>query len=375
MKWTYVPVMFALAFIYTKISFSDLAFKKASVGLLASANGRTPASGQKTNVSALKRVPASVLYKNLNDDSFLDVFKKISEFRGTIVGNPYVESFGFVVDDKSKATFTVRDFSDVSVGAYLHDVLGHLVSAKLIEKKVSWISYFEAYKNGLQDQPHIYSYYVEKGLEDAAWVTQRVFEDNVSSDFPFEFTQLKSTHTRLDSVKKGYVQEALKKKFSKIQFYDLFESNSGIKNYQVLVRIRPQDKIQWMELSESSLCDYDLSFNQEKKSTPFENRFSILKDHIFDGKLNHALDSITIDKKSYVLKFSDHFAVRLMLKDIPADDYHDIILDEAYTLGKIHRRSLGANTDDYIKTWALIPGAVIDEKMVELKYKLKDLEE
>ena len=47
-------------------------------------------------------------------------------------------------------------------------------------------------------------------------------------------------------------------------------------------------------------------------------------------------------------------------------------MDQAYLLGKIHRSSLDTNVDDYIKAWAKIPAALIDEKAVELKFKLKD---
>lgn len=377
MKWAYVPIMFTLAFAYTKFSFYDFGNKVSAASGFSTGATRGPASmeEQKPKLTELKRVQASALYKNLNDTTFSDVFHKISIFRGTVVGNPHVESFGFVIDDKSKATFSLRDFPDASEGVYLHDVLAHLVSAKTIEKKISWIHYYEAYKSGLQDQPHIFSYYIEKGLDDAIWAAQKNFEENVTQDTPFEFTKLKKTHQRVSAVKKSLIQEALKKKFPKVQFFDLFESIDMNKNYHVLIRVRPQDKIQWIELDESSLCDYDQAFNQDTKAISFDRRFEILKADIFDGKLNSSLDTVTIDKKHYVLKFSDHFSATLALSEIPSDDYLDIILDEAYVLGRIHRRSLGERADDYIKSWATIPGAVVDEKMVELKYRLKDLHE
>lgn len=368
--------MFGLAFIYTKYSLNDSG-KKHGGEVFFTSGSRAPSSVDEVAavVPAMKRVPASVLYKNLEDAEFLGPFKGILNFRGTIIGYPHVESFGFVVDDKGRSTFSVSDYPEASEGAYLHDVLAHLVSAKTADKKILWINYFDAYKAGLQDQPHIYSYYVENGLENAIWDTQKAFEENVSNDDPFEFTALKKSSHRVNVAQKNAIQKSLKRKFSKIQFFDLYQSDSDSKTFQVLVRMRPQDKIQWLELHENSICDYDQTFNQETKSIPFEKRLELIRSDIFDGRLDKSLHSVLINKKYFTMKFSDQFAAKLLLGKIPVDDYQDIALDEAYVLGKIHRKTLGEKTDDYIKAWASIPGAVVDEKMIELKYRLKDLQE
>ena len=373
MKWVYLPILFVLAFSYTKFSFNDVKPKAPSNNLLVS---RNPASFEKIPIknNSIKRVPASVLYKHFDDASLLSVFQKVSQFRGTVIGNPYVESFGFVIGDNGIATFNLSDFSEASVGMYMHDVLGHLVSAKSIDKRISWINYFEAYKSGLQDRPHVYSFYVEKGLEDAISETHKIFDQHVTSDFPFEFTNLRATHNRVDASRKFIIYNQFKKKFPKSQFFDLYEGRV-IKDYQMLVRMRPQDKIQWLNLNESSQGGYDQAFNQQKKIIPFEKRFEIIKNDIFNEKVNNSLMTIIIDHKNYIMKFSDRFAAKLSLAQIPVDDYQDIILDEAYVLGKIHRKSLGDKNDDYIKAWATIPGAIIDEKMIELKYRLKDFQE
>lgn len=373
MKWVYLPILFALAFSYTKFSFNNFKSKTPNNNLIIK---RNPASfeNQEIKNNSIKRVPTPVLYKHLDDASFLIGFQKVSQFKGLVIGNPYVESFGYIIGDNGLATFNLSDFSDVSVGMYMHDVFGHLVSAKSIDKRISWINYFEAYKNGLQDRPHAYSFYIEKGLQEAISETRKIFDEHVTNDFPFEFTQLGSTHSRVDASKKMIIHNHFKKKFPQSQFFDLYEGKVS-KDYQLLVRMRPQDKIQWLSLSESSLGGYAQAFNQQAKLIPFEKRFEILKQDVFDGKINRSLASITIDKKNYIMKFSDHFAAKLSLTQIPADDYQDIILDEAYVLGKIHRTSLGEKSDDYIKAWATIPGAVVDEKMIELKYRLKDFQE
>lgn len=375
MKWAYLPIMFALAFFYTKFSFNDVKKPGTKENFFSSVRAPATVEEKVVSIPAIKRVPASILYKNLEDSSIFAPFQKVINFKGTIIGNPHVESFGYIVDDKGRPFFSLREFPDATEGSFVHDVLVHLVSAKTADKKITWINYFDAYKSGLQDQPHVYSYYVEKGLDEAEAETQKAFEENVSSDFPFEFTKLKSTNHHPDITGRNVIQSGLKKKFPKIQFFDLYAGNIDKKSYQILVRMRPQDKIQWLEINESSTCDYDQTFNQETKSIPFEKRFELIRNVVFDGRLNKSLDSVLIDKKYFSMKFSDQFSARLLLGQIPSDDYQDVIYDEAYTLGKIHRRSLREKTDEYIKALATIPGAVVDEKMIELKYKLKDLQE
>ncbi len=375
MKWVYVPIMFALAVAYTKFSFNSRLPEASLTGQVYKKTSRAPASEAiNLNDDDYKKVPSSVLYKHLKDQSFISAFQKIAEYRGTIVGNPHAESFGFVVDDRSRALFAIRDFQDAGSGLFLHDVLGHLASAKTFDKKVSWINYFDAYKRGLEGHPHIYSYYVEKGLGEAIYATQRALEENVSNVQPFEFSLLKKNHKKVLGSKKTHIQEGLKKNFLRIQFFDILEE-SNEKKYHVLARVRPQDKIQWLELIETSSNDYDQAFSVDMKSLTMDKKIELIKADIFEGKLDHVLGKTSFEKREYIVKFSDNFSARLNLKEIPIDDYHDIFLDEAYVLGKIHSRSLGDNTDSYIKAWAMIPGSVVDEKMIELKYRLKDFQE
>ena len=375
MNWAYLPIMFGLAFFYTKISFYESSEKVYQEKFINS-SARSPSSviGKVQIVTPVKNIPTSDLYRGLNDESFTVPFKAVLAFRGTVVGNPYVENFGFVVDDKSHSLFSIINFPDVSVGAYMHDVFSHLISAKSYDKKISWIHYFDAYKAGLQGEPHIYSYYVQKGLEDAIWETQKAYEESIDRDAPFEFMASKNTN-HLEKSQKNIIALGLKKNFSKIRIWDLRKQNAKTRTFQVLARVRPQDKIQWMELYESSFSDYDQAFNKEAKSISFEKRFELLRNDIFDGRLDKSLHSVLIDEKFFTLKFSDHFSSRLLMGKIPADDYMDIVFDEAYALGRIHKRSLGEKSDKYIKAWAALSGAVIDEKIVELKYRLKDLQD
>lgn len=373
MKWVYVPFMFALAFLYTKISFNNFERKAESEQALEFA-GRTPASTFELNEikPQVKRAPAAVFYQNLNESSFLRPFAHVSSFYGTVVGDVGVDSFGFIVDDKGKALFGVRDIKEVSHGQLFHDVVGHLVSGKNYDKKITWISYFDAYKSGLLNEKRIYSYYIEKGLEEAQVDIRKKFEANVSREAPFVFTKMKSGFVRPTKAHREMIEKGLKKTYSQIQFFDIYESAQEKGHYQLLVRLHPLDKIEWFELVESTECEYEKAFQPQLKLS-FKDKIWVLKEHVYDGKLDRSLASVTFDKKNYFVKSANHFASKIPLEAIPSDDYHDIVLDQAYALGKMHRASLKGSVEEYVKAWARIPAASIDEKTIELKYKLKDL--
>lgn len=372
MRWIYVPFMFALAFIYTKISLNDFDRREESEKALTVV-GRFPSSVGELPVKKLKinRVPASIFYQNLNDRMLVQTFDQVSFFKGTTVGSIAVDSFGFLVDDKGKAFFSLQDFKEVSSGVLFHDVLSHLVSAKTHDKKISWMSYFEAYKKGLNNESHVYSYYVEKGLDDVKTTIDKKYEKNVSQRAPFTFTSFQKDYARVEEDKKAMMAKGLRKKYPEAEFFDFYESKKEPENFHVLVRFRPQDKISWVELLESSQCEYEKSYLKLQK-VKFDERVLKLKNDVLEGRVERGLASVSFEKKSFIIKPVDQFSATLDLEQIPSDDYHDIVLDEAYVLGKIHRASLKGETGDYIKAWARIPASLIDEKAVELKYRLKD---
>lgn len=373
MKWVYIPFMFALAFFYTKISFNNFERKEESE-LALEHSGRTPASTFEVveKKPLIKRVPAEVFYQNLSERSLLAPFDQVSIYHGTVAGDLGVDSFGFIVDDKGKALFGLRELKEVSRGHLFHDVIGHLVSAKNYDKKISWITYFEAYKSGLLNEKHTYSYYVDKGLDDVLGDVQKVFEANVSDKAPFVFTKMKSGFSKPSKEQVLRLEKGLKKAYPQIQFFDIYESTEDKGRFQLLVRVTPMDKIEWFEVAESSGCEYEKKFQVQGKLS-FNEKLNVVKEHVYEGKLDRSLASVSFDKKNYIIKPADHFAAKLKLETIPSDDYHDIVLDEAHVLGKMHRASLNGNVDDYVKAWARIPAAMVDEKAVELKYKLKDM--
>lgn len=367
MKWVYVPIMFALAFIYTKTTLNSNEPEETSPRRITRGPASEPIETQNIN---LKRVPAANLYKSFGSNA-LTPFTQVTSFEGVIVGNVHADSFGFIQDDRKKASLGIIEFDEVTEGAFFHDVFSHLISVKNLDKKISWMNYFEYYKSGLMDLPHTNSYYVEKGIEEAGLEAEKLLEENITPDFPVEFKKLAKTHQHLDAVKKSQIQNEIKKIYPKVQFFDLYQSNLNGGNYQALIRIRPVDKIQWVVINENSKTHYDQFFNKEQL-VEFQTRQQLIKNIVYDNKMDSSLKSFKIGRSHFVLSFKENFASKIKWEQIPEDDYHDCLMDQAYLLGKIHRRSLDTKVDSYIKAWAKIPAAIIDEKAVELKFKLRD---
>lgn len=360
MKWLYLPFMLALAFFYTKISYNKYLFEGSESSLL---NSRTPAATS-------YRFSASAFYKTLSTKKLL-LFSDVSSYKGAVVGDLHVDNFGYVINDRKKADFTINSFNEVTEGILCYDVLNHLVSANNLDRKISWINYFEAYKKGLRGDSFEFSFYAKKGIDDALFDSENETSRIFNSDLPFEFSKIKNVHGHVDTEKKTLIQNEIEKIFPKVVLFDLIQFENESKNYQLLVRVRPQDKIQWIEIQESDNSSYDKFFNKGNE-LDFQKRVELLKENIYSGGMDKSIFSLKIDNINYIGKFKEQFISKIKLDQIPNDDFHYIVMDEAYVLGKIHSKSLGKQVAPYINSWAKIPTVKIDEEVINLKFNLRD---
>lgn len=398
MKWVYVPSMFVLAFFYAKISLNDFMPKKQNWSI-----ERAPASGDVTCREMLAhfypnqtpefldtrinnnadfysffRAFSPVFYQEMLDKEFGELFLPLKKYKGTIAGDLHVENFGFVIDDKGKVRLVVNDIDDSTEGSLYYDVVRHFVSAKIVDKKITWDDYFKAYQKGLRGESHTYSFYVEKGIEDVMEVTDKYLNKYIRFEAPFKFIKYKTPYRATSEAEVTALTEALKQKFPKIEIYDHYVrikedgGSAGLKRFQVLARVEPKAKVQWLDIKESSISGYDRVFGNKEKAS-FASRMQAIKARIYGNKLDKALDVLTIDKHPYSFRYTDQFSSAIKLADIPEDDYKDVILDEAYVTGRMHLLSLQDSAPEYAQEWSKIKSSAIEEKLVDLKFKLKDL--
>jgi hypothetical protein len=398
MKWVYVPTMFVLAFFYAKISFYDFMPKKQSWAI-----DRSPANESQrcremlasfypsqtpefldARIKANKdfysfyRAFSPIFYKQMLDQNFGSIFKPLEKYRGTIVGDLHVENFGFAIDDKGKVVFTVNDIDDATEGEIYYDVVRHFVSAKIVDKKIKWDDYFNAYQKGLKGESRDFSFYTEKGMNEIVEVTEKYIDKYVSFEGPIKFKNFKTPYRTTTSLEAAELIRSLREKFPKIEIFDHYVrikedgGSAGLKRFQVLARVSPKDKIQWVDIKESAVSGYDKVNNPDAKEI-FEKRVQNVKNNIYDNQFDKSLDVLTIEKHPYSLRYVDQFASGLKLVDIPVDDYKDVILDEAYVVGRIHKLSLKEKANEYAGIWAEVNSSTLEERLLDLKFKLKDI--
>lgn len=323
------------------------------------------------------RAFSPVFYQQVSSPDFANLYKPLEKFRGTIAGDLHIENFGFVLDDKGKVLFTLNDFDDSTEGLLYHDVLRHFVSGKIVDKNLSWKTYLEAYEKRLKGEAHESSFYIQKGMEDVSSVTEKTLAKFISEEAPFKFIKHKTPDRKTTELELKSLTTSLKEKFPKIEIFDHYVrikedgGSAGLKRYQVLARVRPQDKIQWLDIKESAQSGYDKVFSVQ--DVDFAVRMSAFKERIYDNRLDKSIEGISLEGKAYSLRYVDQFASGLKLDDIPSDDYADIIADEAYVVGRMHRLSLKDQAPSYVEAWEGINGGLVEESLIQLKFKLKDL--
>lgn len=398
MRWFYIASIYVLAFTYSKVQFSTyLPQKKKEIAVREPASGKDLSCKEliahfypnqtksfiKNRIKANEdfhsffRAFAPLFYKELKDDKELQkLFLPLKKFQGTIAGDLHLENFGFIVDDKGKVFFNLNDFDDVTEGILFQDLTRHFLSAKIVDKDISWHKFFKAYRNGINNDPHTYSYYVEKGLEDVNDETEKVLKAFISSDEPIKFIKRKTPSRDIEEVELKNLKKALKTKFPKFEIHDQYVrikedgGSAGLIRYQVLGRKKPSDKIQWFDIKESAVSGYDRA---NETNVSFEKRIKALKGNIYSDRMNKSITILDVDGHPYSFRAVDQFATSIKLSDIPEDDYSDIIQDQAYVIGKMHRQSLIGEKDDYLKAWESLDNDEIEKRFEKLKDRLKEL--
>lgn len=400
MKWLYPPFIFTLAFFYAKINYNDFMPKKNQWPV-----SRAPAQKAQTCKEMLSdfypsqtsnflddrldnnqdffsffRAFSPLFYNEINNQKLNTYLSPLNKFRGTIAGDLHIENFGFIINDKGVVVFAVNDIDDATEGFFSYDVIRHFVSAKIVDKKITWDEYFSAYQKGLKGESHAISFHVNLGMESVADVTKENLEKYIKFEVPFKFKKFKKPHRTITDTESAALEKGLREKFPDIEIFDQYVrikddgGSAGLIRYQVLARVSPKDKVQWLDIKETAVSGYDRVFDP-KTTVAFEDRLTNVKTNIYNNQFDESLKVIRIDKHAYSLRFVDQFSSSLKLADIPEDDYRSVILDEAYVIGKMHRISLKDDAAEYAKTWSQFKTHELEEKLVNVKYKLKDLYE
>lgn len=380
MKWAYLPTLFFLAFVYTKLSFNDFMAVYSSHKI-----GRSPAMAQEKislveNSSFDKdfylffRESSLYFYKQVQNYPMGSAVKSLERFQGIIVGDLHVENFGFILDDKTKPSFTINDFDETTKGAVFHDVIRHFIAGKIISKELEWSKYLEVYQKGLMAHEYTNSFLIRKETEEASGKINEILKENINFSGPFKFKKHKSGRPT-SQIELKFLTEALEKKYPKIKIYDHYVrikkigGSAGLRRFQVIARLEPHDRIRWLDIKEASLSNYEKVFKE--KITTFKERLADFKEFVYEGKFDQTVNLLEIEGVEYGLRFVDQFAYSFKVEDCQSDDLLDVIYDQAYLAGKIHRNSLKNDTSLYSDEVKKIKSAEIEEIMNSLLIQMR----
>ena len=275
----------------------------------------------------------------------LPIYQKLKNHTGQIVGDAHVENFGFIVSNKGTPKFTFNDFDDVAEAPLFLDVMRLSQSASYLGD-YDHVKLIEAYKKGLSGTQHKYTPYVE-GLRKKAEKGGHASKADVlaTKEGPRfaakgepNFPVTKSEQTEIDKL--------LKAKFGKNTVlhdsYRTMKESGGSafgNRYHVLTEINGE--MQFIELKE--IMDGGVIASWTKKQVTNEKRVQNSMQSFLGNEFDERLAVVKVNKKPFQLRFKSEGNKSIDAAAMKAKELEQVIADEFYILGQLHRTSLGGS--------------------------------
>lgn len=273
----------------------------------------------------------------------LPVYNKLKNHVGVIGGDCHVENFGYITNNKGKAILTLNDFDDVAEGPLFLDVMRLSQSASYIED-IKQAKLIEAYRKGLTGAQFEFTPYMQKlaakaqkgGFAHKADILQTAQGPRFAvKQEPF-FT---TTQKELSSI-----NNILANKYGKnVKVHDAYRTmkESGGSafgtRYHVLMESEGEmHMVEFKEVMEGGVVSQWVP----KKVTEYE-RVQNAQQTLLGNDFHQRLDVLEMDGKPYQIRFKAEGNKSVDPFGAGKKEIHDIIEDEFYTLGQMHRKSLG----------------------------------
>lgn len=280
----------------------------------------------------------------------LPVFQKLGQYRGQIVGDAHVENFGFLIDNKGKARLTMNDFDDTAHGPVFLDVLRLSKSSSYVSN-IKQKKLIEAYVEGIQGTKREMSSYITKLAEKAEKGGKKPKVDAVKTKQGLKFAEKNEPNFPVTSEELGSMEKALQEKFGKIKIHDSYrtmkESGGSAfgKRYHAIVDVRGETHfIELKEIKEGGVVSSWVT-----KPVTEEERVRQGMKAFHQNDFEDHLTVVSLDGKPYQARFKLEGIKSIDLASVKKKDLDQVILDEFYLLGQLHRTSLGNKVKDYIQ--------------------------
>lgn len=306
----------------------------------------------------------------------IPAWKKLKKHVGQIVGDAHVGNFGFMTNNTGRPVLTLNDFDDVAEAPLFLDVMRLSQSASYIGD-FDQVRFLEAYKKGLAGVNYKLSEYVsELGQKAKKGGMTTKADFTVTSEGPRFRT--KSEPAAITSKKeKESLEKIVKQKFgpqSRLHdAYSTMKESGGSAfgtRYHSLVEI--DGNIHFIEFKEImdggvvSKWTPGSVTNQQR----IENAKAVFLGDSFDGKL----EVVTIGERPFQLRFKAKGNKSIDVKAVDEEKLSSVIEDEFYTLGQLHRNSLGVTDglSDYLHDFNKVTPSEWEESVQVMKKSVKE---
>lgn len=273
----------------------------------------------------------------------LPVYSKLKNHRGQIAGDAHVENFGFMVDNNGKSFISLNDYDDVAEGPLFLDVMRLSQSSSYVSD-VKQEKLIKAYQAGLMDKERQLSKYL-RDLKKKSKKGGDIHKADikVTPEGP-RFAAKSQPASEVTPSQLSDMEKVLKSKYGQnTKLHDSYvtmKQSGGSafgKRYHTLVEM--DGEMHFVEFKE--IMDSGVVGAWSKSKISNEERVLKGRDTFLGSNMDQKLDVVKVDGKSFQLRFKAEGNKSIDLTKVKAADLEEVIQDEFYILGQLHRKSLG----------------------------------
>ena len=274
----------------------------------------------------------------------IPVHAKMKKTTGQIVGDAHVENFGFIVNNDGRPVLALNDFDDVAEAPLYLDVLRLTQSASYIED-IKLNRLIAAYKKGLTNSSYEFSGYIKKLNAKAVKGGNICKADYSPTKNGIKFSNKTAPSFDASSAEQKAVKKILTDKYgSNVKFHDIYrtmkESGGSAYGNRFHVLAEFDGQMQFIELKE--VFDTGV-ISQFAKANTNDQRILTSRDVFLGKHFDKKLDVVRVENKSYQLRFKSEGNKSIDFGKIDDKDVHNVIEDEFFILGQLHRKSLDSS--------------------------------
>jgi len=286
-----------------------------------------------------------LVFKNAD---VLKSYQNLNSFRGLMVGDAHIENFGYLLDDKNQALFTVNDFDDFGKGPVYLDLLRFSLGVQL-------------YSLSGVDAGAVYDYYV-KGLKDKSIevpsILEKLRDDSIAKGVKVKKTIAEDKNLsskggeKLTNSEKKSLTSYITVKYPKAKILDSAQltkssgGSAGMIRYQVLIEIK--SKLFHLEFKEQAESSVKVTQTKDENMTVKQKVNSAFDFYLADKRSTFYDFAVINDKKMLVRpKFKGDLGVDLSF--LKPNQIEKIVLYEAWLLGQLHKKNQNLDIKNYLK--------------------------